>query len=401
MTDRLIYNLLAYLITSMVVLYPVSIVLAPLTVGAETTKIFTFGFKIIVSIVSCIAILHDGRIKTSLELSLIYSFFVVYIFNIIIFSIKTPVFLYSSPMMYFLNLIVNAIIPILLIKVFENNPYSINLTIKSILHTSPLYLLSAAYFFIYILSNDGISVLANRDSEMYVSPINLAYPASFIAAVFFDKFLNDESLTWRSYIFCILTTFIAFTLVILSGTRGALVALVLAMLCSFFLFSSKVSRKIFIIFFIVLLFLASLSFELIDLQDFAKINSLIYLLSSGDFSGESRISLLYRAYQEWSVSPFLGGNLYLSESGMYPHNIVLDLLLSTGIVGFLLFSGFLLSVCIKLIRVKFTPPIRFTAIGVLINFTMLNFSQSFILAYNLFIFLALLIASINTRRILI
>lgn len=390
---------LAYLLSAMVVLYPMAIVVAPLTIGLDKTPLFTFGLKIAVSIVSCFAIFNAGVIKKSVGTIFIYSFFLLYILNILIFAMKNPVFLYSSPVMYFLNLVVNAIIPILLIKVFEKNPLIIKATINTILSLSPFYLLVTSYFLFYLFSSGNFAVLSNRDSDLYVSPINLAYPASFIGAVFFDKFVNERAISWRGSLFNLSLGLLALAIVVVSGTRGALVALLFTMLLSFFVFNSEVKLKKTTLFvgIIIAIFVSPGNFEF---QLLGKLQSLIYLLSSGDFSSEARYQILYQAYQEWTISPLFGGSLYLKSSGMYPHNIILDVLLSTGTVGFILFAGFILSIFSKLVHLRFSPAMRLILLGVIVNLVMLSFSQTFIVAYNLFLLFSLLSASADNERVL-
>lgn len=393
--------ILGYLIASMVTLYPLAIVIAPLTVGLGKTSIFTFGLKIAVSIVSCFAIFKAGVIKKSVGTIFIYSFFLLYILNIIIFAMKNPVFLYSSPVMYVLNLVVNIIIPVLLIKVFEKNSDIIKATLSFILFLSPIYLLVTSYFLFYIFNSGNFEVLSDRDSDLYVSPINLAYPASFMGAVFFDKFVNERAISWRGSLFNLSLGLLALAIVVVSGTRGALVALLFATLLSFFVFNSEVRLKKIVMVVGIAIALASLVFSgSFEFQLLGRIQSLIYLLTSGDFSSEARYQIMYQAYQEWTIRPLFGGSLYLSSSGMYPHNIILDVLLSTGVVGFILFSGFILSIFIKLVHLQLSPAMRLIVIGVIVNLVMLSFSQTFIVAYNLFVFLALLSASADSKKVL-
>ena len=226
----------------------------------------------------------------------------------------------------------------------------------------------------------------------------MAYPASFIGAVFFDKFVNEKSNSFRSSFFHLPFAVIGFGIVFFTGTRGALIAMLVTTLLSTFVFSSEVRVRKYALIGIFLFLLVFMSIDTSDVQIFGKLQSLLYLLTSGDFRSEARYQIFSQAVGEWTTNPILGGSLYLSNSGSYPHNIILDIFLSTGVVGFVLFSGFLASIANLLVRRQLTPILRFSLLGVVVNLVMLSFSQSFILSYNLFLFLALLGASAYNNR---
>jgi O-antigen ligase len=123
-----------------------------------------------------------------------------------------------------------------------------------------------------------------------------------------------------------------------SGTRSPVVALVLGVL---FLLWVKNKQKI-LFGFLALLFIGVVALVILKPQFSGENESSFFSritksITTGDSSG--RGSLYQQGIQIFSEHPILGGRI-LYEDGMYPHNIFLEVLMATGMVGFVLYFLF-------------------------------------------------------------
>jgi len=123
-----------------------------------------------------------------------------------------------------------------------------------------------------------------------------------------------------------------------SGTRSPFVALVLGVL---FLLWVKNKQK-FLFGFLTLLFIGVVALVILNPQFSGENESSFFAritksITTGDSSG--RGGLYQQGIQIFSEHPLLGGRI-LYEDGMYPHNIFLEVLMATGIIGFVLYFLF-------------------------------------------------------------
>jgi len=130
----------------------------------------------------------------------------------------------------------------------------------------------------------------------------------------------------------------------LSGSRGPLIALLVSVL---FIEASKGGRAIIWKAAIMLVPLLTLSVDLMALDKFfgitifARFQSAIEL---SDMSALGRTEQIASAWRLFLDHPVLGATLEDPAFRIYPHNIVVEALMATGIIGTAFLIGFLLSV---------------------------------------------------------
>lgn len=139
-------------------------------------------------------------------------------------------------------------------------------------------------------------------------------------------------------VIAVLGFFIGLYIMYASGTRSPFVALIVGIL---FLLWSKNKRKI-SYGFIALIFIGMLSLAIVKPQFSGENKSSFFTritksITTGDSSG--RGTLYQQGLQIFKDYPLLGGRI-LYEDGMYPHNIFLEVLMTTGVVGFVLYLLF-------------------------------------------------------------
>ncbi len=139
-------------------------------------------------------------------------------------------------------------------------------------------------------------------------------------------------------IIAVLGFFIGMYIMYASGTRSPFVALVLGVL---FLLWVKNKQKV-LFGFLTLLFIGVVALVILNPQFSGENESSFFArmtksITTGDSSG--RGSLYQQGIQIFREHPIVGGRI-LYENGMYPHNIFLEVLMATGIVGFVLYFLF-------------------------------------------------------------
>ena len=158
------------------------------------------------------------------------------------------------------------------------------------------------------------------------------------------------------YLFCL---FLGGINVMLGASRGPAVAL---LACIFLLFAARLRggsfggarlhpRTWIYVGVFVVLFAALVSTDVIKLQLVDRFR--LMLEPSYQAAGEERDYIYSMAWQDFLSQPFLGSSYVVRQGGYSPHNIVLDALMSTGVVGGMVFLMALVSMMIavwKLVR---------------------------------------------------
>ncbi|GAB0157491.1 hypothetical protein CHRYSEOSP005_27690 [Chryseobacterium sp. Alg-005] len=149
---------------------------------------------------------------------------------------------------------------------------------------------------------------------------------------------------------------------------------VLALFCVFFVFLIlKKNKKYWKVFFVstflffILLLIAYLTGT--DILFFKRLNAAVF---EGNASGRSYY--LNKGLAEIVNHPLIGGRTFF-EDGSYPHNIFLDILMSTGIIGGFLFGAYYIHVIRNFFKI-ITNISQYKEAGILVFF----FLQYFILA---------------------
>lgn len=191
------------------------------------------------------------------------------------------------------------------------------------------------------LGSTGSSVVSGRVSLETFNPIGISFIGAKLAilSVFIFATKTRKSLAESAY--TVGFALLGIALVLLGGSRGPMFAFSLAL---FILYISirLPSRKLLISGYLVIgLFVSILLGQL--LQDAFQISAFERFLNVFNFdstasqSTEARIFLYRSSWQVFMDSPFFGSSIVEPITKYYPHNIFLELLMSTGILGGIVF----------------------------------------------------------------
>jgi len=189
----------------------------------------------------------------------------------------------------------------------------------------------------------------------FLDAISIAVYSGLLVLVCFFK----EKTTKLDYLFL----FIGLFNVISTASRGPLIFLILTIVCAIFFKFQKRFLKLFLILILIFIAAQSLSFFLAENQPLiSRISN-----SSSDQSTANRIKIILEWKNQFWNSQILGSHFLVVKSKMYSHNIFLDILLSTGIIGLILIAPAFLLFIYKIIKNKFE-----TLIGIIALFFFLN-----------------------------
>ncbi len=298
----------------------------------------TIPFRAFVLICSLGIIFYSYYFKTNYKLHITDYFFIffwiVYLINIY-FSFKNysfPSGILSKQTEIYIRVIGVCFLPSL--AILTCNPKYLNYQFIS----KNVYLV----FFLILLLNVFIGIEYNNQGRS--SGILSTYSISFghygttltLFSLYYLFFKNKNTIV-EILVFlmgCILGIYIIYT----SGTRGPLVALMVALGYILYLKANLKYVLAFIVFFILLIL--TIYFLNIQVETtgenafFSRLNSMIV---SGNSSG--RGDLYKQAITIFKNNPFFGGP-FLLNNGMYAHNFILDILMSMGVFGLLIFMVF-------------------------------------------------------------
>jgi O-antigen ligase len=246
------------------------------------------------------------------------------------------------------------------------------------------FFLSIIAFFQYWgdFINAGVSRLGNvvyyeGEDYKYLSDLALSYSASLIMGLSIYNIFYEESNLSRKIknLFIILVALIPF---LLGSSRGSIFSLLFPFFFFIFfkkkksLFRSVVITFSFVLFGIVAFFIA----QNFGSSAFTRVFTIASDIDSGSDSA-ARLDIWYTSILQFLNSPIFGDYVLNRKWNFYPHNIFVEVLMSTGIIGFLPFCILIYYAFKKSIKIiKFSPQDSWITIIFLQGFMMSSFSGS-------------------------
>lgn len=205
-------------------------------------------------------------------------------------------------------------------------------------------LLSAPQAVSTTLVNDVVVNLGRIQLES-LNPIGVGFlgAAAVIMAfwLFLDRRILDPGVTRTVLALSLIS--IGSYLLLLSGSRGPLVSLFISLVFLFFAMGFRIATRILLIVCLTALLVVTASAQF-NLDLFSRvIDRLQGLVTGEDLSSQIRMYSYSGAWGVFLDHPLFGGSMEDPNTMFYPHNVFLETLMATGIVGFTLFLGLSLS----------------------------------------------------------
>ncbi len=226
---------------------------------------------------------------------------------------------------YYLFTVGVTIIP--MIGVFTVSRINFNF-LKVCLHRY-LVVLNCLFLLIFFIDKiyynyEGYRFLISSNQFDYLDAITIAVYGGLLVLL---SFLNVAKSKFN-YVFIYIGSFVVLT----TASRGPILSILLALLFILLFKDKKISLKY--LYLMMTLFLAVLGNYLISMI-FDKYFFLSRFIEH-DQSNVNRIKIIINGFNQFLEGPFFGTHFLVIESKMYAHNILLDILLSTGLLGFIL-----------------------------------------------------------------
>jgi len=209
--------------------------------------------------------------------------------------------------------------------------------LNMILFSGLLLGLVSVYVFSEVLASGSVVRVSRwtfESKESVISPLSLAYSGALTLMLCVYKLIYERHSAFvKSYIALVMV--LSLLLFYLGATRGALLAILLS-LSAFFYFGTMRHKMKFIV---ALVILAPVILYGAERTGSAVFNRAKKTVDDGHTSG--RDPLWNAAFEEFYLNPVVGGRIEVSN--VYPHNLILELLMGTGIVGTFIFLLFLLT----------------------------------------------------------
>lgn len=328
---------------------PLSMVF-PILLNSNTTP-FVVVMRVLIMLISLFLIFSSDfkqlkSIKFSISQLAFFLFWGVYLVRLIFDLYLFPIYIRSENVDVTKILsftIFMCILPNLAIFINRNN-----LDLKSInfkfLYWLVLESIVVLFLLLWHFKTNLIMVFANRSMITHgdsIFPLNPIFLSRLGASLILVILLNYSEIKTYGLYKVILYFILGLFLLFIGGSRGPLISLTIV-IC-LILFSRLNSLKVYIYVLIVgiLVYLFSSNFQLFELDIFKRI-------LNNDIDSFDRMGHWQSAISQFLNNPFFGDKIFDNYLGSYPHNILLEILMSTGLLGFLLFVLSIKSASIKL-----------------------------------------------------
>lgn len=163
----------------------------------------------------------------------------------------------------------------------------------------------------------------------------------------------EEKMSPLKLLILIIAIIVGISAITISASKGPLLALMISLLF-YFTFRFKLKSLIFIQTLLILIFYFYGFYILEIISDFFDSNFLSRIIHTIDEGkDEARNGLLKAALDDFSNSPILGNSMFIQKNGFagsYPHNLVVESFMATGIIGGSIFVFLVLNTLIKAIK---------------------------------------------------
>ncbi|GGW51686.1 O-antigen ligase family protein [Arenibacter certesii] len=235
-----------------------------------------------------------------------------------------------------------------------------------------------------------INLITYQTGEAVLNPLSLSYSGALTIVLCIYKFVILGQIKKPEKFFLIITMILSFALFLLGSSRGSIVALAFTLPLFIAYSPARIKLKL-IVFSIILTPIIIWAITASGSNIFDRVTN-----TSKD-GGGGRDYLWTEALSHFLESPIFGGRIEIG--GIYPHNLIIEILMATGIIGSLIilpiiFKGFQ----IAFRRIKENKEDMFMVLILIQGFTQHFFSGSFATATLVFLPLGMAYSCYNKKN---
>lgn len=354
----------------------------------QFAELVTFSFFLFF-IASNILLLYVRRahIKFALNIADLLAVF--------LFASSVASLLYAGPtnasILYFGQLTVYGILPYLILRLVPREPSEF----RYIFLSAALILLLSLFLLAFVLGVAESFTRFRLGGEI-INPVGIGSTYLILSLLLLGA-THYANTNFASFCYLILLL-LSFSMLLLSGARSSILAMLLIAVFGFFINSKASFRKVFLVLITAIFIVKIVDFSLIDQAYFIRYIDIFTADALDSGSIGSRVELFLLSTTLIADNVIFGIGLYGLQSltnGDYPHNLILEVLLSFGMpVGLLIILLIALSVVspYKYFRTRQNDPaliLLYVLIAILI---VKMFSFNLAQLKDMFVFLGLLVS---------
>lgn len=205
---------------------------------------------------------------------------------------------------------------------------------NAILFSTFTFVLTAFYFYRDYIGQVGILVSSTADEDV-LSHLALAYSSGLGISLSGIYLITARPNKWFK-VYLILIMALGLILFFLAAGRGATLAIAVVVLCYFAAQKNIKAKLRALLAFVLFGFIAV---WLLETSGSALLNRFdrLFEASGAINQQDARMMLWTQGWEQFTSNPILGSGIALDGYGSYVHNIFLEVLYTTGIVGFIPF----------------------------------------------------------------
>ncbi len=314
------------------------------------SRIFTIPLRFFILFLLIIAVIYK---KSSIKVNslLFFKLFAFFYLLRILFEANFNNHYHLSELEFFFYFISFVLLPLILLSKINFNESDYDYIFFAIVLSS--FILSLATIFYYkdfIGSGARITSFVSRDQN-YISPLALSYCSILLIGVSSFYLLTNKLYFYRKcfIVFSIIISLIPF---FLGASRGSVFALVIPFIFYFIFKKGLKNKTTLIAVIIVLSMLMLVAVNYLGSSVFDRFYNIQNDIDS-DSTSSYRLTMYKSGIEQYFKNPFFGNSLELTLTGYHPHNIFIEILITTGFFGFLpffLFIFFLIKKSILILR---------------------------------------------------
>lgn len=357
----------------------------------ETSRLVTVPLRLVIVMMLCVAFVLAPRSVRHPAILFFLAFGLLYVLRIGIEWTGEAQSLYQLPVEFLLYFLSFVAAPFLLLAFTRFVEHSYSVTVWWLLIAISFFaILTLIYYGEYVGEAGRIAVSME---ENYISPLALSYDSALGMALIAVLWVQGSGLRLpKAYLAALfLALLVPF---FLGASRGSVVAL--GLVAAFFLMFRGDSKHRFGLLLLlgIGVGVAWLAQEHLGSGVFTRMTDLQSDIETGASSAIRLVMWRDGIEQFWSA-PIFGSSLQLNTFPSHPHNMFIEVAISTGILGLVMFCGFLLAIFKSAIEiVRRIPERSWVVVVFLMGFVSNLFSGSISFASMMAIGAGLIIATV-------
>jgi len=307
---------------------------------------YTIPLRFIIVLFLVIIFLQKPRIKLQKGLVLFLIFAVAYLSRIFIEYIDLRSIFHISETEFFLYFTSFVLVPLVLTCQFRLSESNYNYAFLGLMGGTLILSLFTLYFYNDMIGNVARISLAIKRGENYISPLALSYVSALGIGVGI-AFIITNNLSFIKKLFIYTSVSFSFIPFFLGASRGSILALSLPFIFYFICVEGIKNRVVTLISISILAIVLIILTQYLGFGIFGRFANIYHDIEVGS-SSAARIQIWHASLIQFVENPVFGNSLNCEYINHYPHNILIEILITTGIVGFIPFVLFLQRILIKM-----------------------------------------------------